>query len=260
MQIDSSISAIVTGGASGLGEATVRALRAAGAKVAIFDMNEKTGLATSAATGSLFCKVNVTDEASVLAGLEEARTANGQERIMVCCAGTGVGAKTASRSKETGEIKPHPLEQFERIIQINLIGTFRCVAHAAAGMLRLDPTPTGERGAIVCTASIAAQDGQIGQAAYAASKGGVVGMTLPIARDLSSEGVRINTILPGLFNTPLLAGLPEHVKGALSAGVPFPKRLGDPNEYAALAMEMIRNSYFNGECVRLDGALRMAPR
>ena len=260
MQIDSSISAIVTGGASGLGEATVRALRAAGAKVAIFDMNEQTGLATAEATGALFCKVNVTDEASVLAGFEKARSANGQERIMVCCAGTGIAAKTASRSKETGEIKPHPLQQFEKIIQINLIGTFRCVAHAAAGMLTLDPTPTGERGTVVCTASIAAQDGQIGQAAYAASKGGVVGMTLPIARDLSGEGIRINTIMPGLFNTPLLAGLPEHVKGALSAGVPFPKRLGDPGEYAALAMEMIRNGYFNGECVRLDGALRMAPR
>jgi len=260
MQIDSSISAIVTGGASGLGEATVRALRSAGARVAIFDMNEKVGNATAEATGALYCNVNVTDESSVLAGFEKARAANGQERIMVCCAGTGVGAKTASRAKDTGEIKPHPLNQFERIIQINLIGTFRCVAHSAAGMLTLDPTPTGERGAMVCTASIAAEDGQIGQAAYAASKGGVVGMTLPIARDLSSEGVRINTIMPGLFNTPLLAGLPDNVHAALSASVPYPKRLGNPAEYAALALEMIRNSYFNGECVRLDGALRMAPR
>ena len=260
MQIDSSISAIVTGGASGLGEATVRALRAAGAKVAIFDMNEKTGVATAGSTGALFCKVNVTDEASVLAGFAQARAANGQERVLICCAGTGVAVKTASRAKDTGEIRAHPVEQFERIIQINLIGTFRCVAHSAAGMLSLEPTPSCDRGVIVCTASIAAQDGQVGQAAYSASKGGVLGMTLPIARDLSNEAIRVNTIMPGLFNTPLLAGAPEHVKASLSAGVPFPKRLGDPSEYAGLALEMIRNGYFNGESVRLDGSLRMAPR
>jgi len=260
MKIDSTIAAIVTGGASGLGRATVRALRAQGAKVAIFDMNEEAGRAEAEASGALFCKVNVTDEASVLDGFAQARAANGQERVLVCCAGTGVGAKTASRAKDTGEIKPHSLAAFEKVIQINLVGTFRCVAHSAAGMLSLDPLSDGDRGAIVCTASIAAEDGQIGQAAYAASKGGVVGMTLPIARDLSSEGVRINTIMPGLFNTPLLAGLPDNVKASLSAGVPYPKRLGDPAEYAALALEMIRNGYFNGECVRLDGALRMAPR
>jgi NAD(P)-dependent dehydrogenase (short-subunit alcohol dehydrogenase family) len=260
MKLDSTVSAIVTGGASGLGEATVRALRATGAKVAIFDFNEKTGAATAEATGSLFCKVNVADEASVVAGFAAARAVNGQERVLVCCAGTGIGVKTASRHKDTGEIKHHPLEGFEKIIAINLIGTFRCVAHSAAGMLTLSPTDSGDRGAIVCTASIAGQDGQIGQAAYAASKGGVIGMTLPIARDLSSEGVRINTIMPGLFNTPLLAGLPENVHAALSASVPFPKRLGGPDEYASLALEMIRNAYFNGESVRLDGALRMAPR
>jgi len=260
MKLDASVSAIVTGGASGLGEATVRALRAAGVKVAIFDLNEKVGPATAEKTGSLYCAVNVTDEASVDAGFVKARAANGQERILVNCAGTGVAFKTASRSKETGEIKAHPLDQFNKIIQINLVGTFRCIAKSAAGMLTLDPTSDGDRGAIVSTASIAAEDGQIGQAAYSASKGGIVGMTLPIARDLSNEGIRVNTILPGLFNTPLLAGLPPHIQEALSAGIPFPKRLGNPNEYAALALEMIRNTYLNGECIRLDGSLRMAPR
>jgi NAD(P)-dependent dehydrogenase (short-subunit alcohol dehydrogenase family) len=260
MKLDSSISAIVTGGASGLGEATVRALRAHDVKVAIFDLNEKVGPVTAEKTGSLYCSVNVVDEASVDAGFAAARKANGQERILVNCAGTGVASKTAGRKKETGEITFHPLDQFNRIIQINLVGTFRCIAKSAAGMLTLDPLLDGDRGAIVNTASIAAEDGQIGQAAYSASKGGIVGMTLPIARDLSSEGIRVNTILPGLFNTPLLAGLPAHVKDALSSGVPYPKRLGDPEEYASLALQMITNGYFNGECVRLDGSLRMAPR
>jgi NAD(P)-dependent dehydrogenase (short-subunit alcohol dehydrogenase family) len=260
MKLDSSVSAIVTGGASGLGEATVRALRGQGVKVAIFDFNDKTGEATAAATGALFCKVNVTDEASVDAGFAKARAANGQERILVNCAGTGAAFKTAGRNKETGEIKAFPLEQFDRIIQINLVGTFRCIARSAAGMLALPVMADGDRGAIVNTASVAAEDGQIGQAAYSASKGGVVGMTLPIARDLSTEAIRVNTILPGLFNTPLLGGLPENVKAALSATVLNPKRLGDPNEYASLALQMIQNGYFNGECVRLDGGIRMAPR
>ena len=260
MKLDSSVSAVVTGGASGLGEASVRALRAQGVKVAIFDFNDKTSEATAKATGSLYCKVNVTDEASVDAGFAKARAANGQERILINCAGTGNAFKTAGRNKETGEIKAFPLEQFERIIQINLIGTFRCIAKSAAGMLTLELMSDGERGAIVNTASVAAEDGQIGQAAYSASKGGVVGMTLPIARDLSTEAIRVNTILPGLFNTPLLGGLPDNIKAALSATVLNPKRLGDPNEYAALAMQMIQNGYFNGECVRLDGGIRMAPR
>jgi NAD(P)-dependent dehydrogenase (short-subunit alcohol dehydrogenase family) len=168
--------------------------------------------------------------------------------------------KTASRDKQTREIKHFPLEAFNLIIQINLVGTFRCIAKSAAGMLTLEPDETGERGAIVNTGSVAAQDGQIGQAAYSASKGGVVGMTLPIARDLSGDGVRVNTILPGIFNTPLLAAAPEAVKAALGAQVPFPKRLGNPEEFASLAVEMCRNGYFNGETVRLDGAIRMAPR
>jgi NAD(P)-dependent dehydrogenase (short-subunit alcohol dehydrogenase family) len=260
MKLDPSIAAIVTGGASGLGEATVRALRAKGVKVAIFDMNEARGTAVAAEISATYCNVNVTDDASVDAGFAAARKANGQERVLVNCAGTGIAAKTASRKKETGEIVAHPLAQFEKIIQINLIGTFRCIAKSAAGMMSLDVMPDGDRGAIVNTASVAAQDGQIGQAAYSASKGGVVGMTLTVARDLSTEAIRVNTILPGLFNTPLLAGLPDNVKSALSATVLNPKRLGDPSEYAALALQMIENGYFNGECVRLDGGIRMAPR
>ena len=260
MKLDSSISAVVTGGASGLGEATARALAAQGVKVAIFDMNEEKGEKVAKDLGGVFCKVNVTDEASVDAAFAKARAAIGQERILVNCAGTGNAVKTASRSKDTGEIKHFPLNQFDLIIQINLVGTFRCIAKSAAGMLTLPPLADGDRGAIVNTASVAAVDGQIGQAAYSASKGGVVGMTLPIARDLSSENIRVNTILPGIFNTPLLAAAPQNVKDALGAQVPFPKRLGNPEEYASLALEMIKNGYFNGESVRLDGSIRMAPR
>jgi NAD(P)-dependent dehydrogenase (short-subunit alcohol dehydrogenase family) len=257
----SGLSAVVTGGASGLGAATARALAKEGVKVAIFDMNAEKGEAVAKEIGGVFCNVNVTNDQSVDDGFAKARAAIGQERILINCAGTGNAVKTASRDKQTGAIKHFPIESFDRIIQINLVGTFRCIAKSAAGMLTLDPIGEfGERGAIVNTASVAAEDGQIGQAAYSASKGGVVGMTLPIARDLSSEGIRVNTILPGIFDTPLLQGAPENVKAALGASVPFPKRLGDPNEYASLAVEMCRNSYFNGEDVRLDGAIRMAPR
>jgi NAD(P)-dependent dehydrogenase (short-subunit alcohol dehydrogenase family) len=260
MRLSSDIAAVVTGGASGLGKATVAALRKDGVKVAIFDRDEDRGRASADELGATFCKVDVTSEDSVEAGFAAARKANGQERILVNCAGIGSAMKTASRSKETGEIKHFPLNIFELTIQINLIGTFRCVAKSAAGMLTLDPLDGGERGAMVMTASVAAEDGQMGQAAYSASKGGVVGMTLPIARDLSGEGIRINTILPGIFETPLMLGAPEKVKEALAASVPFPKRLGRPEEYAALALEMIRNPYFNGEDVRLDGAIRMGLR
>ncbi|WP_372919270.1 SDR family NAD(P)-dependent oxidoreductase [Sandarakinorhabdus sp.] len=254
------LSAVVTGGASGLGAATARLLASHGVKVAIFDMNAEKGEAVAAEIGGVFCHVNVTDDASVDAGFAKARAAVGQERILINCAGTGNAIKTASRSKEDGSIKHFPIDAFDRIIQINLVGTFRCIAKSAAGMMSLAAMENGERGAIVNTASVAAEDGQIGQAAYSASKGGVVGMTLPIARDLSGEGIRINTILPGIFNTPLLQGAPDNVKAALAATVLFPKRLGIPEEYASLAVEMCRNSYFNGEDVRLDGGIRMAPR
>ncbi len=260
MKLDSSISAVITGGASGLGEATARALAAQGVKIAIFDLNEAKGEALAKELGGVFCKVNVTSEEDVDAGFAKARAAIGQERILVNCAGTGNAIKTASRDKATGEIKHFPLDSFNFIIQINLVGTFRCIAKSAAGMMSLDPLPCGDRGAIVNTASVAGEDGQIGQAAYSASKAGVIGMTLPIARDLSNDGIRVNTILPGIFNTPLLAAAPEAVKAALGAQVPHPKRLGNPEEYAHLALTMITNSYFNGEDVRLDGAIRMAPR
>ncbi|MES2897990.1 MAG: SDR family NAD(P)-dependent oxidoreductase [Pseudomonadota bacterium] len=259
MKLDSSIAAVVTGGASGLGEATVRQLAAHGVKVAIFDMNEAKGEEVAKEVGGVFCKCNVTSDDEVDAAFAKARAAHGQERILVNCAGTGNAAKTAGRDKATGETKHFPLDAFNLIIQINLVGTFRCIAKSAKGMLDLEPID-GERGAIVNTASVAAEDGQMGQAAYSASKGGVVGMTLPIARDLASEGIRVNTILPGIFDTPLMRGAPEAVKQALANSVPFPKRLGNAEDYASLALEMITNGYFNGEDVRLDGAIRMAPR
>ncbi len=256
MRLSADVAAVITGGASGLGLATAKALRAQGVKVALFDRDEERGKAAAAEIGATYCKVDVTSDESVDAGFAAARAANGQERILVNCAGVGNAIKTASRSRETGEIKHFPTDLFNMVIQINLIGTFRCIAKSAAGMLTLDMLE-GERGAIVNTASVAAEDGQMGQAAYSASKGGVVGMTLPIARDLSGEGIRVNTILPGIFETPLMMGAPEKVKEALAASVPFPKRLGNPTEYASLALEMIRNPYFNGEDVRLDGAIRM---
>lgn len=260
MKLDDSISAVITGGASGLGEATARLLVAKGVKVAIFDLNAERGAAVAKEIGGVFCSVNVTSEESVEQGFAGARAWIGQERILVNCAGTGNAVKTASRDKTTGAIRHFPMTDFERVIQINLIGTFRCVARSAAGMLTLDALPDGDRGVIINTASVAAEDGQMGQVAYSASKGGVVAMTLPIARDLMSEAIRVNTILPGIFNTPLLQAAPDNVKAALAASVPFPRRLGAPGEYAELAVHMIENGYFNGEDVRLDGAIRMAPR
>ena len=261
MKLDARVAAVVTGGASGLGAATARALAARGVNVAIFDLNAASGEAVARELGGTFCAVDVTDDAQVDAGFARARSANGQERILVNCAGTGNAFKTASRDKKTGAIQHFPIDQFERILQINTIGTFRCIAKSAAGMLALEPLDAaGERGAIVNTASIAAIDGQIGQAAYTASKAAIVGMTLAIARDLMNEGIRVNTILPGIFDTPLLGALPDDVKASLAASIPFPKRLGSPAEYASLALEMIANGYFNGESVRLDGAIRMAPR
>jgi NAD(P)-dependent dehydrogenase (short-subunit alcohol dehydrogenase family) len=260
LKLGNDIAAVVTGGASGLGAATARALAAKGVKVAIFDLQAGKGEEVAAEIGGTFCEVNVTSDESVDAGFAKARAAHGQERILVNCAGIGNAIKTASRSKEDGSIKHFPLDAFNFVIQINLVGTFRCIAKSAAGMLTLDPMEDGERGAIVNTASVAGEDGQIGQAAYSASKGGVIGMTLPIARDLMNEGIRVNTILPGIFNTPLMNAAPQQVKDALAASVPFPKRLGHPEEYAMLALTMIECGYFNGEDVRLDGAIRMAPR
>lgn len=260
MKMESGVAAVVTGGASGLGEAMSRLLASQGAKVAIFDLSEDRGHALAQEIGGLFCKVDVTSDEQVDAAFSQARAAHGQERILVNCAGIANGIKTASRNKADGTTTRFPMKDFERVVQINLFGTFRCIAASAQGMLDLAPLDGGERGAIVCTASVAAQDGQMGQAAYSASKAGVLGMTLPIARDLMAEGIRINTILPGLFLTPMMKGLPENLQLELGASVPFPKRLGDPAEYAALALHMITNSYMNGESVRLDGAIRLAPR
>lgn len=260
MRLDQSISAVVTGGASGLGEATARALAAKGVRVALFDLNEERGQQVAAEIGGIVCKVDVSDEASVDAGFARARAAHGQERVLVCCAGIGTIGKAVRRDRETGEIAHLPVDLFLKTIKVNLMGTFQCVAKSATGMMTLDGLDDGERGAMVCTASVAAVDGQIGQVAYAASKAGVAGMTLPIARDFMSEGIRINTILPGIFATPLLAGLPEKAQQSLASAVPFPKRLGHPEEYANLVLTMLENGYFNGETVRLDGAIRMAPK
>jgi NAD(P)-dependent dehydrogenase (short-subunit alcohol dehydrogenase family) len=260
MLLDPSISAVITGGASGLGEATGRALAQHGVRVAIFDLNAERGEALAAEIGGTFCQVDVMSEDSVQAGFDRARAAHGQERILVNCAGGGDAIKTVSRDRETGEIRRYPMERFIRCVEINIIASFRCISISAAGMMTAERLPDGERGAIICTASIAAEDGQAGQAGYAAGKAGIIGMTLPIARDLSGEGIRINTILPGVFDTPPMQRAPEKMRESLAAVVPFPKRLGVPAEYADLALTMIRNSYFNGEDVRLDGALRMASR
>lgn len=260
MKLDTYIAAVVTGGASGLGAATVRRLSFQGVKVAIFDFNESLGSALAAEIGGVFCKVDVTSDEQVEAGFAKARGVNGQERILVNCAGIADAYKTATRDKATGQIKHYPLDKFERTIQINLIGSFRCIAKSVAGMLALAPLEDGERGVVINTASVAAQDGQMGQVAYSASKAGIVGMTLPMARDLMDEGIRVNAILPGLFATPLALGAPTHVLEALSAQVPFPKRLGNPHEFAALVEAIVTNAYLNGESIRLDGAIRMAAR
>ncbi len=246
--------AIVTGGASGLGGATAEALAREGAKVAIFDMNAEKGEALANKIKGIFCQVNVADEASVKDGLATAIRVNGDPRILVNCAGIGVAEKTV------GKNGAHNLANYRRVIEVNLIGTFNCIRLVAEAMEKNDVLVDGERGVIVNTASVAAFDGQIGQAAYSASKGGVVGMTLPIARDLMNIGIRCNTIAPGLFMTPMMAGMDEKVKDALSAMVPFPKRLGKPEEYASLALEIVRNVMLNGETIRLDGAIRMAPK
>ncbi|MFC0634096.1 SDR family oxidoreductase [Brevundimonas balnearis] len=260
MKLDGSIAAVVTGGASGLGEGTARALAARGVKVALFDLNEERGEEVAREIGGVFCKVDVSDDDSVAAGFAKARAAHGQERLTVNCAGIATGQKTVSRSKTDGSVRAHDMASFERTVRINLFGTYRVLSQSALGMVQLEPMEDGERGLIVNTASVAAQDGQIGQAAYSASKGGVYAMTLPVARDLMNDGVRVNTILPGIMWTPMMAGMDQKVQDALAAQIPFPKRLGTPADYAALVLHLAENVYINGECIRLDGAIRMAPR
>jgi len=247
------LAAIVTGGGSGLGAATAEKLANDGAKVTIFDMNEETGRAHAAKIGATFAKVNVTDATHVGDALAAAEVQNGVARILVNCAGIVYGGKTVGR-----EATPHPLDQFKKVIEVNLIGTFNVISQFAARLSRAELVGE-ERGVIVNTASIAAFDGQIGQAAYAASKGGVVAMTLPIARDLSQLGIRVVTIAPGIFWTPMMASLPEEVRDSLGKQVPFPSRLGKPEEYALMVDSIINNPMINGETIRLDGAMRMPP-
>lgn len=253
--------AVVTGGASGLGEATARRLAALGAKVAILDRDAERGAKVAAEIGGAAFACDVTDEASVAAALTAATAAHGVARVVVCCAGVVIGAKTISRDKATGAVTAHPLGSFARTIGVNLIGTFN-VASQAAALMAAAPAlgPDGERGVIVMTASIAAEDGQLGQAAYAASKGGVLGMTLPMARDLARDGIRVMSIMPGLFHTPMFDSLTPEVRAALAANVPYPPRLGDPAEFARLAQAIIENPMLNGSAIRLDGALRLPPK
>jgi NAD(P)-dependent dehydrogenase (short-subunit alcohol dehydrogenase family) len=249
-------SALVAGGASGLGEATSRALAAAGASVVIADLNAEKGEALSLELGgrASFVAADVTDGDAVATAVGRAAGVDGGLRISVCCAGIGWAERVAHKAG------PHNLEFFSNVVKVNLIGTFNVLRHAAAAMSENEPNEGGERGVCVNTASIAAFDGQIGQVAYAASKGGIVGMTLPAARDMASRGVRVVTIAPGLFDTPLLAALPEESREALGAGIPFPSRLGRPQEYARLVSEIVANPMLNGETIRLDGALRMPPK
>jgi len=261
MQLSKDIAAVVTGGASGLGAATARALAGKGVRVALLDLNASLGEALARELGGVFVKTDVTDEASVDAALAAARTAHGQERILVNCAGIGIAKRITRRVKETGAFEAHDLATFTKVIHVNLIGTFLMMAKSAAGMQTTEPVnKDGERGVMICTSSVAAQDGQIGQIAYSASKGGVYSMTLPVARDLAQSGIRVCTILPGLFLTPMFDSLSEEARKSLAASVPFPARLGNPTEYSALAVHICENPMLNGECIRLDGALRMAPR
>ncbi len=255
MQIQGS-SALVTGGASGLGGATVRRLAGQGARVVIADVNEATGQALAAELGDsvTFVRTDVTDEASMAQAVQTAVERFGGLRILVCCAGIGPPQRIL------GKEGPHDLAFFNRVIQVNLIGTFNALRLGAAAMARGEQGEDGERGVVVNTASVAAFDGQIGQAAYSASKGGIVGLTLPAARELARFGIRVVTIAPGLFDTPLLGGAPEEVKASLGRQVPHPSRLGNPDEYGALAEHIVANPMLNGETIRLDGAIRMQPR
>ncbi|MER9615616.1 3-hydroxyacyl-CoA dehydrogenase [Mesorhizobium sp. M0207] len=246
--------AIVTGGGSGLGEATARALAAGGARVAVLDLGIERAAKVAADIGGIAVRCDVSDAESGAAAVAEAAETLGAPRILVNCAGIVVGMKTI------GKDGPHPLDQYRKVIEVNLIGTFNMIRLVADRAARLEPLQGGERGVIVNTASVAAYDGQIGQAAYSASKAGVVSMTLPVARDLARSGIRVCTIAPGIFRTPMMAGMPQEVQDSLGAAVPFPSRLGEPSEYAALALHIIENQMLNGETIRLDGAIRMAPK
>ena len=243
--------AIVTGGGSGLGEATARALAAAGAKVAVFDMAEEAASRVAKDVGGVACICDVSNGESTEAAIGKAKAAHGAARVVVQCAGIAPPAKIVGRKG------PHTLEMYSKVVNVNLIGIFNVMRLAAADMLALDPLDTGERGVFVNTASIAAFEGQVGQAAYASSKAGVVGLTLPAAREFAPSGVRVLCIAPGIFKTPMMAGLPEETQRSLGAAVPFPSRLGDPAEYAKLIMSIVGNPYLNGEVIRIDGALRM---
>jgi NAD(P)-dependent dehydrogenase (short-subunit alcohol dehydrogenase family) len=247
--------AIVTGGASGLGAQTARELARRGAKVAVFDRNGEGAAAVAAEIGGVACECDITSTDSVLAALQKAREAHGPARLLMNVAGIGTAKRLIGKDGT-----PMPLEDFRRVIEVNLIGTFNVTRLAVAEMVKLDPLDDGERGVVVNTASVAAFDGQVGQEAYAASKGGVVSLTLPLARDLAQFGVRVVTIAPGLFLTPLMAELPQVVQDSLAASIPFPKRLGKPEEFAHLAASIVENMALNGAVIRLDGALRMAPR
>ena len=260
MKFDNTTAAIVTGGASGLGKASSIALAAAGIKVAIFDMNTEGGEAVAKGIGGVFCAVDVTDEQSVLDGFAKARAANGQERILVHCAQISRGGKTVGRNKETGGFKRFSTEDYQYSVNGILVASYRVASISALGMAELAPLEDGERGVITLTASAAAQDAQVGQVAYGSGKAGVNGLVLPMARDLMDIGVRVNSIMPGIFATPPMLGAPPKVLEVLTASVPFPKRLGKPEEFGSLVLELCRNSYFNGQNVRLDGAIRMPPR
>ena len=247
--------AIVTGGGSGLGEATARALAARGAKVAVLDIDLERAERVAADIGALALPCDVTSDAAAAEAVGEAAAGLGAPlRILVNCAGIAIGMKTLGRDG------PHPLADFQKVVAINLVGTFNMIRLAARHMALTEPLAHGERGVIVNTASVAAFDGQVGQAAYAASKSGIVGMTLPVARDLARSGIRVVTIAPGIFDTPMMKGMPQEVQDLLGASVPFPSRLGQPSEYAALALAIVENQMLNGETIRLDGAIRMAPR
>lgn len=261
MELGQSVAAVVTGGASGLGEGTARALAAQGVKVGILDLNTERGEAVAKEIGGTFACCDVTDEDSIAAAFDAVRAAHGQERITVACAGIVIGRRITRKDRDTGAISPHDAASFAKVIQVNLIGTFMTIARSAAGMQTLDPAGAdGERGIIVTTSSVAAQDGQIGQVAYAASKGGVLAMTLPVARDLARDGIRVVSIMPGLFHTPMFDGLPDEARESLAASVPFPSRLGRPDEYARLVLDICGNVMLNGTGIRLDGAVRLAPR